>query len=237
MPILRKECAVIIAAYNEEQVIAQTCRDLMNASSIWDIVVVDDGSRDGTLQSLEGLALEGLGVITLRHPINMGQGAALQTGLTYAERSGYSYMITFDADGQHRPEDALSMLETLRREKLDIVIGSRFLEKSSQASIPLKKQLILKLATGFTNLSTGLKLTDTHNGLRVMTSEAAKKLKITQNGMAHASEILELIAKHQLKYREHPTLIHYTEYSMSKGQKISNSLNILWDLFTRRMKQ
>ena len=149
-----------------------------------------------------------------------------------------SYVITFDADGQHKISDALAMLDYIQKNpSFDIVIGSRFLKSDRPLKIPLKKILLLKLATKFTSWSTGLNLTDTHNGLRVFPLKTAAKLKITQNGMAHASEILELIAKENLNFKEHHTEILYTEYSIAKGQKISNSLNILWELFTKRMKQ
>jgi glycosyltransferase involved in cell wall biosynthesis len=226
--------AVVIAAFNEEQVIVETCATLKDQGFAWDVIVVDDGSSDQTSEKLKETT-----ATAIRHPINMGQGAALQTGITYALRAGYKEIITFDADGQHSPEDALAMRDFLRKhsDTLDLVIGSRFLKSSDQDQVPTKKQIVLKLATWFTRVSTGLNLTDTHNGLRVLSRRAAEKIQITQNGMAHASEILDLIAKHKLHYAEFPTTVHYTEYSMNKGQKISNSLNILWDLFTKRMKQ
>lgn len=229
-----RKTAVVIAAFNEARVISNTCESLWNASDSWDVIVVDDGSTDHTSDQLMGSR-----ATLIRHPINMGQGAALQTGLTYALRAGYQEILTFDADGQHSPKDALAMRDLLRGniESCDLVIGSRFLTSADKAQVPAKKQFVLKLATWFTRFSTGLALTDTHNGLRALSHKAAQHIQITQNGMAHASEILDLIAKHKLRFVEHPTTIHYTEYSMGKGQKISNSVNILWDLFTKRMKQ
>jgi len=94
----------------------------------------------------------------------------------------------------------------------------------------------LKLATVFTRLTTGLKISDTHNGLRAFKAEALRKFNITQNAMAHASEILSEIARNKLTYREVPVTIRYTEYSKSKGQSVSNAINILFELFSRRTK-
>lgn len=228
----KPKVGLVIAAYNEAQVIRATCEDLLKNAPSWTPIVVDDGSADRTSDELNGLP-----VVLLKHPINLGQGAALQTGMEYARRAQFDCVVTFDADGQHRIEDAQAMVKQLSESGCDIILGSRFLSEESHAQMPQKKQWVLKLAVLFTRLTTGLKLTDTHNGLRALSRKAMESIQITQNGMSHASEILEQIAEKKLSYQEAPTLIHYTEYSMSKGQKISNSLNILWDTFTRRMKQ
>lgn len=228
----KQNVALVIAAYNESQVIRETCEGILAEAPDWTPIVVDDGSSDQTAAILRKLP-----VITLQHPINLGQGAALQTGMEYAKRNNFDYVVTFDADGQHRIEDAKEMVSQLSDGDFDVILGSRFLSSESHAQMPQKKRFVLKLAVLFTRLTTGLRLTDTHNGLRALSAVALEKIRITQNGMSHASEILEQIATHKLSYKESPTLIHYTEYSMSKGQKISNSLNILWDIFTKRMKQ
>ncbi len=130
------------------------------------------------------------GVTVLRHPINLGQGAALQTGISYALRHGARYVATFDGDGQH-PRDLVRMLEKLKEISADIVLGSRFLGEAP--GIPLRRKLFLRAAVLFTNVTTGTRLTDTHNGLRLMTADAARRFRITQNGMAHASEFIEQI--------------------------------------------
>jgi glycosyltransferase involved in cell wall biosynthesis len=143
------------------------------------------------------------------------------------------YIATFDADGQHRIEDLRRMLEILKKENFDIAMGSRFLEKPN--NISLRRKIILKGAILITWLTTGVRLTDAHNGLRVMTGEAARKLRITQNGMAHASEIIELLKRHQLRFVEVPVTILYTDYSLRKGQPLSNALNILLELVTGRL--
>lgn len=212
---------VVVPAYREAEVIAQTVTALTDC--IEHVVVVDDCSPDDT-----GARARAAGASVLRHPINLGQGAALQTGITYALACDAKYIATFDADGQHSVTDLETMLSVLVGKRLDIVIGSRFL--GTTKGMPRSRSLFLQAALLFTKLTSGLPLTDTHNGLRVMTAETARKLAITQNRMAHASEIIDLIAHLKLKYQEVPVTIHYSAYSLNKGQNLSGSFDILIDL-------
>lgn len=214
---------LIIPVYNEGKVIGGVIAGAIK--QFQNVVCVDDGSQD---ESAAVIADSGARLI--RHPINLGQGASLQTGLEYALRDQYvQYFVTFDADGQHRLEDAEKMVRELRQGDCDIVIGSRFLDSSTKVS-PLKRN-ILKLATIFGNVSSGTKLTDAHNGLRAFSRRFAEKLEITMPDMAHASEITVLIGKSGLKYKEIPVTIHYSDYSKAKGQSLWNSVNIMFDLF------
>lgn len=212
---------VVVPAYREAAVIGQTVATLRQ--HVGHVIVVDDCSPDDT-----GEQARAAGATVLRHPINLGQGAALQTGIIYALQSGAAYIATFDADGQHSPEDLRAMLGRLIDKQLDIVIGSRFLGHAE--AMPTSRVLFLRLAVLFTRLTSGLSLTDTHNGLRVMSAEAARRIDITQNRMAHASEILEAIARLKLKYEEAPVNIRYSAYSLAKGQRLSGSFDILKDL-------
>jgi polyprenyl-phospho-N-acetylgalactosaminyl synthase len=169
------------------------------------------------------------GAVVVRHPINLGQGAALRTGLDYALTDPQAqYFVTFDSDGQHRVVDALQMVARLEDEDLDVVIGSRFLDTRTKPG--LVKRMVLKAAVTFERLSTGMKLTDAHNGLRALNRRAAMMIAIRQNRMAHASEIVAEISRHELVYAEHPVQVIYSDYSRSKGQSIWNSINILNDL-------
>ncbi len=213
---------MVVAAYNEETVLADTLREVL--ARYPHVVVVDDGSRDRTA----AVARE-CGVRVVRHPINLGQGAALQTGIRFALRRGAAYIVTFDADGQHDVDDIPGMLETLEREGADIVLGSRFL--GSATGLPWKRRLVLRAAVSFTNRTTGVRLTDTHNGLRLMTAAAGRRFNIRQNGMAHASEFIEQIGRLKLRYVEVPVHIRYTAYSLQKGQKLTNAVRILSELF------
>lgn len=218
---------VVIAAYNEGSVIGDV---VVNTATVFaNIVVVDDGSDDSTAE----FALAA-GATVIQHPINLGQGAALQTGIDFANQQGASTIITFDADGQHRVEDAKKMVDFLAEKNLDIVCGSRFLNVRSE-TLPLNRKILLKAAALFTRLTTGIPVTDAHNGLRVMSRKAAKNIRITQNRMAHASEIIAQVHQKNLLFAEFPVEIIYSPYSLSKGQKLSNSINILLDLFFARI--
>lgn len=192
------------------------------------VVVVDDHSSDTT----SDLAVSA-GAVVLRHPINLGQGAALQTGIDYALARGATEIVTFDSDGQHDPADALKMLSRLRSEGVDIVLGSRF--RGQAVGITSSKQMLLKLATVYTRFATGLDVTDTHNGLRVLDRVAAQTIRIRQNRMAHASEILKAISDHKLAFVEEPCSITYSAYSKAKGQRMTGAFTILADLIIRRL--
>jgi polyprenyl-phospho-N-acetylgalactosaminyl synthase len=221
-PDIERATYVIVPAYREEQVIAETVGTV--AQAFPHVVVVDDGSPDATAERARRA-----GAVVVRHPFNLGQGAALQTGIAYALEQRARYIATFDADGQHSITDLKKMLSVLVTNRLDIVLASRFLGQS--VGLPRARQLMLKAALLFTRLTSHLPLTDTHNGLRVMTADTARKLEITQNRMAHASEIIDSIGRLGLRYQEVPVTIRYSEYSLQKGQKLTGSVNILADLF------
>jgi len=218
----------VIAAYNEAEMISLVVNEVKGL--VDEVVVVDDGSRDQT-----GELAAQAGATVLRHLINRGQGAALQTGIVWALDQGAEIIVTFDADGQFAAEEISGVVAPLIAGRADVVLGSRFLNQSRE--MPAGKFLLLRLATVITNLYTGLKLSDIHNGFRALSRVAAEKIKIRQDGMAHASEILEQIRKHKLNYLEVPVTVKYTEYSKRKGQKISNSLRIVWDLIISRISQ
>jgi glycosyltransferase involved in cell wall biosynthesis len=142
-------------------------------------------------------------------------------------------IVTFDADGQLDPREIAAVIAPLRAGQADVVLGSRFLKSSD--SVPVFRKIILKLATVATRYYTRLRVTDTHNGFRALTAAAAQKLQIRHDGMAHASEILEQIAQHKLRYLEVPVSVSYTDYSLQKGQRLSGSVKIVWDLFIGRL--
>jgi glycosyltransferase involved in cell wall biosynthesis len=174
-------------------------------------------------------------LIYLRHPINLGQGAALQTGMEYAYENGAEYVVTFDADGQHNFEEIPSLLEPLIAGRADITMGTRFKRAEDIAQIPSSRKIILKGAIAVNGFFTGLWLTDAHNGFRALNRTALSKIKLLENRMAHASEILTQIKNAHLRYEEVPVNIVYTDYSKMKGQSSMNSINILIDLFLKKI--
>ena len=216
---------VVIPVYNEEKVIGDVVAGVRTAFA--QVVCVDDGSTD---RSAEVAAKAGARVV--RHPVNIGQGAALQTGFEYALADpSMQFVVTFDADGQHQISDAVGMVERLRAGEADVVFGSRFLDERSNPTFA--KRMVLRAAVGYTNMTTRTKLTDAHNGLRAIRRPVVEKIDITQNRMAHASELVAQIGALKVSYVEHPVHILYTDYSKAKGQSLWNSINILADLILR----
>lgn len=226
--LIDDDAFVVVAAYNESAVIAQTIALLAPIAA--NIVVVDDCSTDDTYC----IALDA-GAHVLRHPINLGQGAALQTGIDYALLRGAAYIVTFDADGQHVASDIPPMLQALKQSKADIALGSRFL--GTTEGLPAKRRLLLKAAIAFTRWTGGGRFTDVHNGFRVMTRRFAESFKFKQNRMAHASEILKHITKTKTPFIEFPVTIAYTEHSLATGQRNSNSIRIILELVLGRISK
>jgi polyprenyl-phospho-N-acetylgalactosaminyl synthase len=216
---------IVVPAFNEAGMIGEVIADLRSVFS--NVVCVDDGSRDDTGE----VALRA-GAHLVRHPVNLGQGAAIQTGVEYARRQpGAQVFATFDADGQHRVKDLVTMIDRLGTGDVDVVIGTRFGQGVSRP--PLLKRVVLQTATRLSPRGRKLGLTDTNNGLRVFNKTVADGLDITMNGMSHATEFIMLIAENRWRVAEEPVEVLYTEYSQSKGQPLLNGVNIIFDGFLR----
>jgi glycosyltransferase involved in cell wall biosynthesis len=213
---------VVIPSYNDEGVLDGVVGSIEPLG--YSIVVVDDGSRLRAASRLRGRRAH-----ICRHLINLGQGAALQTGIDYALLHAAEYLVTFDADGQHRAEDIPALIAPIASGCYDVALGSRFLQGGRAENIPRAKLITLRLAVLFTRLLVRLPLSDTHNGLRAFSAHAARRIRITQNRMSHATQILQEIAALRLRYVEVPVTVRYTAYSVRKGQAITNSFNILWE--------
>jgi glycosyltransferase involved in cell wall biosynthesis len=217
---------IVIAAFNEGPVIYDVVKSVRSHG--YSIVVVDDGSDDDTRRRASEA-----GAWTVRHAINLGQGAAIQTGMTFALEKKAGAIVTFDSDGQHNPDEIDGMLRTLIDNKADIVFGSRFL--GGVVNMPMLKRLILKAGIVFSNATSGLCLTDTHNGFRAISRDAAFRIRLRRNRMAHASEFIKLTGELRLNWIEHPVHIAYTDYSKAKGQKLVGVFEILKDMLIARL--
>ena len=216
----------VIPAYNEENVISLILNGLKK--QVDEIILVDDGSKDNTADE----AVKE-GVFVLRHLINRGQGAALRTGIDFALSREAEIIITFDADGQHQANEIKELVEPIIKGECQVALGSRFLHKKSK--IPILRKFVLKTAIFFNKIFLGLKITDVHNGFRALNREACSLIEIQQDGMAHASEILNEIKKRNLKFKEIPVCIKYTSYSKAKGQSSLNAFKIVWDLIIQKI--
>ena len=216
----KNETYIVIAAYNEETTIGMVLSGLKK-EGYKHLVVVDDGSDDNTFKKSRFC-----GAVALRHIMNRGQGASLQTGISYALNNGAKYIVTFDADGQHQPEEIEKMVLPLTVGDSDVCLGSRFRVMGS--NVPFIRRCLLKAGVLLMFFMYGIRLTDSHNGFRAMTRDAAEKINITADRMEHASQILEEIMLNKLKYLEIPVTIKYTEYSQKHGQSSWNAVNIAY---------
>ncbi len=222
---MRGPVFIVIPAYNEEAVIRGVVSELV--ALFEHVVVVDDGSSDRT-----GDEARAAGATVVRHIINRGQGAALQTGIEFALRRDAQVIVTFDADGQHAASDVAALVDALEKHAADISIGSRFLTDSS--AVPFGRRMLLRLAVIFMRITARVPLTDVHNGLRAIRRQAAAKISITLDGMAHASEIIDEIQRNSLRVVEVPVHVRYTEYSLHKGQSGAAAFRIAFEYLFKR---
>jgi glycosyltransferase involved in cell wall biosynthesis len=222
---VRNATWIIVPAFREGKRVGDVVRALRGLYP--HVVVVDDGSDDDTSRRASEA-----GAVLVRHAVNRGQGAALQTGIEYALAAAAQYIVTFDSDGQHDVADVVGLLRPIVSGEADVALGSRFL--ASTAEVPRTRRAVLRGAVVFTRLTSGARVTDAHNGLRAFSRRAAMHIRITLDRMAHASEILDQIVGGGLRFVEVPVRIRYTAYSMEKGQRSTAALRIAVDyLFGR----
>jgi glycosyltransferase involved in cell wall biosynthesis len=223
----------VIPIYNEEDVVLDTINSILKK---WykSILVVNDGSKDRSRELLSSLWDS---IILLNHVKNRWQWAALETGFEYVRRYwDVDFIVTFDWDWQHDIKDLQNFYEFADKNKnIDIFLGSRFLKKNN--NVPFLRKILLKLWIFFTYMVSDIRLTDTHNWYRVIRRKILNKIKITQDGMSHASEIIDIVSREKIKFKEVPVNIQYTQYSLKKWQKSSNAINIaiktIWNKFFR----
>lgn len=213
----------VIPAWNEAKNISKVVNEVKPL--VDEVVVVNDSSQDNTAE-LAKLA----GATVLNHPINRGQGAALQTGNEYALKNGAQIIVHFDADDQFQASEIKDVIAPILGGRADIVFGSRFLNKKSQLPAA-KKYLIMPLAKLFNRLVFGIKLSDPQNGFRALTRQTAELIKIANREMAHNSEIQAKAFAAKLRIVEVPITVTYHDF----GQKFSGGLKIIRDLLIHKI--
>lgn len=219
---------IVIPAYNEELSVGKVVSEIARVYPEFKIIVVDDGSSD-----LTGKVAREAGAMVLRHMVNRGQGAALKTGTDYALAKGADIIVHFDADGQFDTQDIRAMTEPILSGEYDAVLGSRFLSKES--NIPFLRKIVLLAGKFFNKVFLGVKSSDPQIGLRALSKKAAESIAISHDDMAHCSEILEQLYKSNLKIREIPVVINYTEYSRKRGQSSLNAFAIAFKLILNKI--
>jgi glycosyltransferase involved in cell wall biosynthesis len=223
------DVVVIVRVFNEAPVVRSVIRELRSAGLA--VIAVDDASTDSSAAEIDAA-----GAFRVSHPANLGAGGALQTGLEAALAfTDVEYIACFDADGQHQVEDLLGMVEMIRGGH-DVVIGSRFLE-GGRTEMPRLKRWILQTATAVMNRRGQARLTDAHNGLRILRRSVAREIRLTYSGMAYASQLEQALTSSDYRVTEYPVTILYTAYSQSKGQPLLNSVNILAEVAAHRISR
>ncbi len=216
---------IVIPAFNEEERIGKVLTDLNKYS--YNILVVNDGSSDNTAKVVRKFR----SIKLINQKSNSGQGSALRRGIREALKDKSDVIVTFDADGQHNSRDIKKFVTKISK-GYDVALGSRFLKKTK---LPLKRRILLKGSIFVERILLGIKLTDAHNGFRAFSAKAARKIKIKENGMAHASEIVYRIRENGLKYIEIPVAVRYTDETVAKGgNTILRSLKVLQKLIKLR---
>ncbi|MCR4312308.1 MAG: glycosyltransferase family 2 protein [Candidatus Uhrbacteria bacterium] len=217
----------VIAAYNEASRIGAT---LLDAKPHVDaMVVVDDCSQDET-----SARARALGAHVLRHVINRGQGASLQTGMDYALHVlNADVMVHFDADGQMAGHEIPSLVEPIMLGAADVAIGSRFL--GDNVNMPKFRRMLIPLASAFTLALSGIRVSDPHNGFRALSRLAAMNMRISLDRMAHASEILDLIKTKRLRFVERPVTIRYSAETLKKGQSTLKAVMTAKDILQKKI--
>ena len=206
-----------IPAFNEEKNIGKVIVTLKKITN--DIIVCDDGSNDLTKEIAEGL-----GVKVISHTKNMGYGEAIKSIFNEAKKKEADILVTFDADGQHRPEDIMSLTKPIIDQEAEVVIGSRFLK--NETNMPKYRKIGVKVLTKVTNMSIKENLTDSQSGLRAYQKKVLQNISLTDSGMGISTEIL--IKSHQKEFRivEVPIQILYGE-DTSTHNPVSHGTSVL----------
>ncbi|MDD2487250.1 MAG: DUF2304 family protein [Candidatus Gracilibacteria bacterium] len=232
----------LVRSYNEGKYLNDVIDEILDYG-FSKIVIVNDGSVDNTVRSVldKKLQHDGSDIILLSHLINRGGGSANKTGFEFLRRYGDSlkvkWVVTFDADGQMDINDMKTFIYEINKNAgTDVFLGTRFLLGGSASNIPLSRKIILSGSRVITYFFNSLWVTDPHNGYRVLSIDAVKNIKIDSDGMTYASELLDEVKRLNLKYKEIPVNIKYTEYSLKKahGQKNSNAWRILLELIYKK---
>ena len=210
---------IVIPAYNEATRLPGVLKRVSHLG-YEHIVVVDDGSDDKTTEVARDHH-----VIVVRHPINLGVGAATQTGINYALNQGAKYIVTLDGDHQHLPDDIEHLLAAIKKHDADLVIGSRFLKKDNE--IPISRVFYNKIANVITYIIAGVSVTDSQSGMKVFSRRYAQANELNCNGFEFCVEMIRNAARTDHVVMEIPISVKYTHDTMQKGQSLFNGIKMI----------
>lgn len=189
---------VIIPAYNEAETIASLLQQIHHENPSWDILVVNDASKDETeaIAKATGLAR----VVSL--PFNLGIGGAVQTGFKYAFRNGYDVALQFDGDGQHPVSEIKNLVDLIERDEADVVIGSRFNKKQNGVKTHYLRRTGIKIFEWFSFVLIRQRITDHTSGFRAYNRKAFTFLASNYPTDYPEPEVVILLGKNKFRMKE-----------------------------------
>jgi len=229
---------ILVRVYNEEKVLRDTLQDILDSGHN-NILIVDDGSTDTSPEIIKSFSEQNPHIVHVRHSINRWWWAALETWFEYIRRYlNVRNVVTFDADGQHDISEIERFKKAIsKHEELWIIFGSRFFHKEDTIGMPFSRKVTLFFGKIFTSMISKSRLSDPHNGYRLIRKSLIDSMNLRSDSMAYASEMIEYITKNKIPYAEVPVTITYTEYTLGKGQNSSNAIfiwfRVIWEKFFR----
>lgn len=220
---------VILPAYNEEKTVAKVISDVLDMG--FEIMVVDDGSSDDTYNIVNNILKKRKKGFLCKHLLNRGLGAALRTGIEASLMEDPDVLVTFDADGQHDPNDILLVSKPVIDGEADVAVGKRNFNE-----MPISKKVGNQIMNLITLIFYGIKANDSQSGLRAFNRKAAETIVINARDYGVSSEIIGEIKRHDLRLMEIPIKTIYTDYSMTKGTNTYEGLRILAKLIRNLFK-
>ena len=218
-----KEIIIVIPAYNEESNIPPLIKRIRYHIADADILVVDDGSEDRTAR-----VAEKAGALVVRLPFNMGYGAALQTGFKYALMRRYRYVVQIDADGQHDPESIKTLLNEVKKENVDVVIGSRFLEGKGRYKAPLLRKIGMGLFGKITSIIIGQPVTDPTSGFQALNRDALRFYASQYYPVDYPdADVIIMLHRTGLRIKEVPVIMH----ARQQGQSMHSGMKPVYYIF------
>ncbi|MBQ6443065.1 MAG: glycosyltransferase family 2 protein [Methanosphaera sp.] len=231
IPPITSEIYIILSSYNEEDTLEEVVDGLVERG--FKVLIIDDGSKDNTPAIAKNLVRKyNPMVFYYRHRINVGLGGAIKTGIKAALKRGADIMITFDADGQHNPDDLYNMYPPLQEGKADIVIASR-----DFSDMPTGRRFGNTVMNYITYIFQGKMVTDSQSGLRAFTNETARKLDLKSPQYGISSEIIGEIKRKNLRFMEVPMTTIYDERTIQKGTNTTVGIKIVLEFINETLKR